>query len=95
MCAVLGEAMAKGLLTYPKAIPLFFLTKNSNFVQESGCDLVISRKVGWEMVCGPVLTRNKGKAAKGALGENVFPNRTEVSGERPSLLPVRTVGIRC
>lgn len=73
MCAVLGEAMAKGLLTYPKAILLFFLTKNSNFVQESGCDLVISRKVGWEMVCGPVLTRNKGKAAKSALGENVFP----------------------
>lgn len=78
----------------PKALLPFLLTKNPNFVQESGCDLVISRREGRGRVCDPVLTTYKGKAAEAAPGETRSPDRTAVPEDLPSLLPAGTVGMR-
>lgn len=92
---VLLEAVTTVPFSTPKALLPFLLTKNPNFVQESGCDLVISRRGGRGRVCNPVLTTYKGKAAEVAPGETCSPDRTGVPEDLPSLLPAGTVGMRC
>lgn len=94
MEGVLLEARQSVLFSSQKPFSLFFL-RRIPILFESGCNLVISRRVGWERMCDPVLTTYKGKAAGGAPGKKCSPDRTEVPGDLPSLLPARTVGTRC
>lgn len=81
--------MANSAPTYLKASSSFF-PMNPNFGQESGCDLVVSKKVGLGRLYDPVLIPSKGK--KGGSWEKHSPHRNEVSGDLPSLLPVKTGG---
>lgn len=70
-----------------------FSYENPSFVQESGCDLMISRRVDGGRCVTQFWPHIKG-VAEGVPGEIFSPDETEVSGHLPSLLPARTVRTR-